>query len=242
MSRSQSATGRRSNRAKRSNRRSQRGLSNEAKVLLGIGLTLAIGAVVFFVLVVPSSSPAPVGRSGEPRNAAILVREDSYRQGPPDAKVTLVEFLDPECEACRVMYPVVERIRREYGDRILFVVRYFPLHRNSVLAVKATEAAGRQGKYEAMYSTLFENQPAWGEKSEPQTQLFLGYARSIGLDMDQFQRDLNDTTIEDKVNRDRDDGVAVGVRGTPTFFVNGTIVGNVMPYEQLKSKIDAALK
>jgi protein-disulfide isomerase len=175
-------------------------------------------------------------------NPAILVREDSYRQGSPDAKVTLVEFLDPECEACRAVYPTVERIRKEYGDRIQFVIRYFPLHRNSVLAVQAIEAAGRQGKYEAMYSTLFENQPAWGEKSEPQTQLFLEYARSIGLDMEQFQRDLRDTSFADKANRDKADGTAAGVRGTPTSFINGTNAGNVMSYDQFKSKIDAALR
>ena len=239
MSSVKGAPERRSNRAKR---RSKRGLSNEAKVLLAIGIALAFGAVAFLVLNGPSSSSSSSAQSGKPQDTAILVREDSYRQGPPDAKVTLVEFLDPECEACGAMYPVVERIRKEYGDRIRFVIRYFPLHGNSVLAVKAMEAAGRQGKYEAMYSTLFEKQSEWGEQSEPQTQLILGYARSIGLDMEQFQRDLNDTTFEGKANRDKADGIAVGVKGTPTFFVNGTLAGSVMPYEQLKSKIDAALK
>lgn len=239
MSRSLSATDKR---PRRTNRRSSRRLSSEAKTLLGIGFVLALGVVLFFVLIRPSMSPPPSAQTGKPQDASILVRDDSYRQGPADAKVTLVEFLDPECEACGAMYPVVERIRQEYGDQIQLVVRYFPLHKNSVLAVQAMEAAGRQGKYEAMYSMLFENQPAWGEKPEPQTQLFLGYARSIGLDMERFQRDLNDATVANKANRDKADGTAAGVRGTPTFFINGTNAGSVMPYEQLKSKIDAALR
>jgi protein-disulfide isomerase len=201
-----------------------------------------VGAAMLLVLTARSSSPAPVAQAGQPQSSSLLVREDSYRQGPPDAKVTLVEFLDPECAACRAVHPTVERIRKEYGDRILFVVRYFPLHKNSVLAMRATEAAGRQGKYDAMQTLLYETQPSWGEKSEPQTSAFLAYARSLGLDMDQFQRDLADTTIDDKINRDRADGTAAGVRGTPTFFINGTIAGNVMPYEQFKSKLDAALR
>ena len=239
MSRSPTATEKRSNRAKR---RSKKGLSSEAKVLIAVGIVLAFGAVAFLVLNGPSASSSSSAQSAKPQDAAILVREDSYRQGPADAKVTLVEFLDPECEACRAMYPTVERIRKEYDGRIQFVIRYFPLHKNSVLAVQAMEAAGRQGQYEAMYSTLFEKQQEWGEKAEPQTPLILEYARSISLDMEQFQRDLNDATFEAKANRDKADGIAVGVKGTPTFFINGTNAGSVMPYEQLKSKIDAALR
>ena len=242
MSSPQTATARRARREKRASRRAQRGLSREAKVLITIGIVLAFGAVAFLVLNGPSASSSNSAQSAKPQGAAVLVREDSYRQGPADAKVTLVEFLDPECEACGAMYPIVEQIRKEYGDRIQFVIRYFPLHTNSVLAVQAIEAAGRQDKYEAMYSTLFQNQSAWGEKREPQPQLFLEYARSIGLDMDQFQRDFNDTSLADKANRDKADGVAAGVKGTPTFFINGANAGSMMSYDQLKSKIDAALR
>ena len=236
MSRSESTKARRANRGKG---RSRKRLSTEAKTLLIIGVVLAVGAALFLALTAPSS---PSAASGQPQSAALLVREDSYRQGPSDARVTLVEFLDPECEACRAMYPTVERIRQEYGNRIRFVVRYFPLHKNSVLAAKATEAAGRQGKYEAMYSMLFENQQTWGEKSEPQTQLFLEYAGSIGLDMERFQRDLDDAALDAKINRDKADGISAGVKGTPTFFVNGVNAGSVMSYEQMKSRLDAALR
>ena len=238
MSQAGSVKNQRKSRAKR---RKQRGLSGEAKTLLAIGIILAVGAAVFLVLVVPSSSSS-VGQSASGKSAAVLVREDSWQQGPPDAKVTLVEFLDYECEACRALYPTIERIRTEYGDRVNFVVRYFPLHKNSVLASKAAEAAGRQGKYWEMYAMLFENQPAWGEKSEPQTQIFVGYAQSLGLDMERFTADLNDPALEAKVSRDRADGVAAGVQGTPTLIINGVIAGNVLSYSQLKAKLDAALK
>lgn len=209
-------------------------------MLVYIGLGLAFAAALFFVIVRPSMTGAP--RTGQPQRAEALVREDSFRWGPPDAKVTLVEFLDYECPSCAAMYPTVDRIRQEYGDRIQVVVRYFPLHGNSVLAFKAAEAAGRQGKYEAMYSTLFQQQRAWGGKSTPPTDIFVGYASSLGLDVEQFRRDLADPALDEKVRRDQADGVAVGVNGTPTFFVNGLQVANVGSYEQLKGRIDAGLR
>lgn len=224
------------------------GLSKEAKILLGIGALLVAGAAFLFATANPSSPsgepPASSNASAglDTGGAGQLVREDSYRLETAGSKVTLVEFLDLECEACGAMYPTVKRILDEYGDRMTFVVRYFPLHRNSVLAAKAAEAAGRQGKYWEMYALLFESQSAWGEKSQPQTDTFLRYAQSLALDMERFRADLNDPSLDAKVSRDKSDGTAAGVKGTPTFFVNGVQIGSVMSYEQMKSRLDAALR
>jgi protein-disulfide isomerase len=229
-------------RSQRQKKRDQPRLSNQARILIAIGIVLAVGAGVVLLLSSRPSSPAAGSQSGQSPDPLVLMRDDSPRLGPENAPVTVVEFLDFECEACGAMYPVVERVRREYGDRMSLVVRYLSLHRNSTLAARAAEAAGRQGKYEAMYSMLFQNQQAWGGKPEPPTELFLEYARSLGLDMEQFPRDMQDPALEAKVNRDRADATAAGVRGTPTFFVNGTLVGSVMTYAQLKAAIDAALR
>ena len=89
---------------------------------------------------------------------------------------------------------------------------------------------------------LFENQPEWGEKSSPQTELFVSYADALGLDVERFRQDLQNPAFVDKVERDRNDGVAAGVRGTPTFFLNGKLIGNVMDYEELKAQLDTALE
>ena len=217
--------------------------SRELKVLGGLGAILAV--IAAGVLLLGGGSSTPDGDVDSPAVATgggELVRDDSYRLDAPGATVTLVEFLDPECEACGAMYPVVSRILAEYEGRLTFVVRYFPLHNNSVLAAKAYEAAGRQGKYWEMYAILFQNQEAWGEKREPQTNLFVQYAQTLGLDVTRFRSDLNDPALEAKVNRDRADGTALGVRGTPTFFINGQLAGSVMTYQDLKAKIDAALR
>lgn len=152
----------------------------------------------------------------------------------------MVEFLDPECESCRAAYPVVKELLDEYPDDLRLVVRYFPLHGNSVLAAQATEAAGEQGKYAEMQAILFERQPEWGEKRESQADLFVQYARELGLDMDKFTGALDNPAYREKVERDRADGVALGVTGTPTFFVNGQWIAQPS-YNALKSAIDRAL-
>lgn len=153
-----------------------------------------------------------------------LIRSDSPTLGNEDAAVTLVEFLDPECESCRAAYPAIKQIMADYDGRVRLVVRYFPLHRNSALAAAATEAAGEQGQYWEMQNLLFERQPEWGEKQTPQTELFIRYAEELGLDIEQFTVALENPAAYEKIERDRLDGMALEVRGTPTFFVNGVLV------------------
>ena len=170
-----------------------------------------------------------------------LVRDDSPVLGPAEAPVTIVEFLDPECESCRAAYPVVKELLDEYPDELRLVVRYFPLHGNSVLAAQATEAAGEQGKYAEMQAILFERQPEWGEKQDSQEDLFIEYAGELGLDVGKFTAALDNPDYREKVNRDRADGIALGVTGTPTFFVNGQWITQPS-YDALKSAIDQALE
>jgi protein-disulfide isomerase len=220
---------------KRTSRTDDRGpgrrwwLTREVQVLGLLAAVIAAAMVVFTFLVNPEAEPQPVVAKGvETPSASRLIRDDSPQEGPVDARVTLVEFLDPECEACGAMFPIVERIRVEYAGKIRFVVRYFPLHRNSVLAAKAMEAAGRQGRYWEMYSLVFQNQGVWGEKAQPQTEIFMGFGRSLGLDMVAFERDLNDSILDRKIQLDQSDGRTLGVEGTPTFFLNGSLLGSMM--------------
>lgn len=222
------------------------GLSREAKVLLMLGAPVVLLAAVVMIVVtrsgsddagggLPSSSSASSGQQ-----QGILVREDSPVWGTADAPVTIVEFLDPECEACRAAYPGIKRLLGEYEGKVRLVVHYFPLHRNSILAAQATEAAGEQGKYWEMQELLFNTQPEWGEKDTAQTERFIEYARGLGLDVDQFTAVVQSGKYAAKVERDRLDGAALAVRGTPTVFVNGRPVRD-FGYAGLKSAIDAAL-
>ena len=174
---------------------------------------------------------------------AEVVRASSHRLGEvaDDGKVTFVEFLDFECEACRAAHPAVEDLRETYGDRMTFVVRYMPLHGNSEAASRAAEAAADQGKFEEMYDRLFETQPEWGEQQSSQEDVFFGFAEDLDLDMDRFREVYDDPATIERVRRDKADGEALGVTGTPTFFLDGNKL-EVSNFEELIAAIDAAVE
>lgn len=196
---------------------------------------IGIPALVLLVLV------AAAALGGSKPAADFLVRDDSPTLGRADAPVTLVEFLDPECEACRAFQPFTKQILADYGDKLRLVVRYVPGHANSTLAVLALEAARKQSedKYWALLDLLYERQPEWGEQQEPQTEAFLKAAADVGLDTAAIQAAMTagDTTMLD---RDLADARKAGIHGTPEFFVNGAIVEAKSP-DELRAAIDAAL-
>ncbi|MDQ3253035.1 MAG: DsbA family protein [Acidobacteriota bacterium] len=182
-----------------------------------------------------------------------LVRPDSPTLGPADAPVTLVEFLDPECESCRAFSPVIKQLLEEYDGKLRFVVRYMPLHPNSRLAASFTEAAGEQGKYWEMQEIMFRRQPEWGERhghvpqtgasaqQEPPAVLFERYAAEIGLDVEKLRNAVAQNRFASKIERDLKDGQSLGVSKTPTFFVNGRQLMRFSK-EALKSLIDEELE
>ncbi len=207
---------------------------------LRISLTLvaaAIVAVVTFANLGGDDAAEDAGGTRQDR----LVRPDSQRLSvADDGDVTLVEFLDFECEACRAAHPAVEELRETYDGRVSFVVRYMPLHNNSEAAARAAEAAAAQGQFEEMYDLLFETQPQWGEQSTPQTDVFFGFAEDLGLDMDEFRRVYDDPATIEKVRRDQADGEALGVTGTPTFFLNGDML-EIASFADLVADIEEEL-
>jgi len=161
--------------------------------------------------------------------AGVLVRPDSATLGPVDAQVTLVEFYDPECESCASIAPVVKKILKDYEGRIRLVARYVPLHPNSITAANFTEAAAEQGKYWEAQDLLFKKQPEWGTKhgappdpsAPPINVLFDKYAKELGIDMEKASRAIQERRFDAKIAQDKKDGQSLGVRKTPTFFVNG---------------------
>lgn len=134
-------------------------------------------------------------------------------------QIELIEYGDYECSHCAAAYPIVKRIQKEMGDKLLFVFRNFPLqnvHPNAYLAALASEAAAEQGKFWEMHDYIFEN---------PQSLYITDLsemAENIGLDVHKFMSDVeNKQQLKDKVEGDFDSGVRSGVNGTPTFYING---------------------
>ncbi|MFI2563525.1 DsbA family protein [Paenarthrobacter sp. NPDC018779] len=204
-----------------------------------IAAVVAAGVIWFAVFTATKPAPAPVVA---PAGGGQLVREDSHRvTAPVTEKAQLVEFLDFECEACRAAHPLVEELKKEYGDRITFVHRYFPLpgHRNSGTSALAVEAAAQQGKYEQMVNRMFETQAQWGEKQDSQAALFRSYAQELGLDMARYDADVADEKTRERIRKDVSDGTALGVTGTPTFFLNGKQL-TLNSEEQFRQLLDDA--
>ena len=140
-------------------------------------------------------------------------------QGNEQAKITLVEYGDYQCPHCSKVHPILKEIQSTFEDKILFVFRNFPLqesHRYANIAAQAAEAAGRQGKFWEMHDAILENQQYLNED-------YLDtLAEKLGLDMEQFEYDLNAEEISNKVENDFESGMRSGVNGTPSFFINGT--------------------
>lgn len=209
-----------------------------------IALAFSAVAIAFFggaIAYQAITAPEPVDAT---ERKSIVARDDSHRLGTADdGKVTLVEFLDFECEACRAAYPFIEQLRQQYDGRVTFIARYFPIpsHRNVLNAAYAVESAARQGKFGQMYKRMYDTQSEWGESQDSKAVLFRTYAEELGLDMSRFDNDVKSAEVAARVQKDVDDGTKLGVSGTPTFFLNGK---RFIPTsaEEFVQAIDEALK
>lgn len=216
-------------------------LNPRVLLTLLVVVVAAVGTAVF--LSVRDAGSTASTESAAP-SAGLTVRENSHRlNSVPGSDVYFVEFLDFECEGCRAVYPAIEQLRAEYGDRVNFVLRYFPLssHFNAQRAARAVEAAAQQGQLEAMYQKMYETQPEWGEQQVPADEVFRGFAEQLGLDMGAFDAAYNDPATLERVQLDVADGDALGVQGTPAFFLNGERL-EPRSYEDLTAALETALR
>ncbi len=206
-------------------------MSREIKILGAIIVAIVVLALIGSSLYRTSTETVRNSNSSalSPAENEALVREDSYKLGSADAKVTIVEFLDPECEACARFHPIMKKVLKDYDGKVRLVVRYMPLHPNSLSAATFMEAAGEQGKYWEAQDLLFEKQSEWGTKhgqpaNAPKadiTALFKGYADELNLDKDKINKVFAGNSFAAKIERDKKDGESLHVQQTPTIFVNG---------------------
>ncbi len=172
----------------------------------------------------------------------VTVSESDRSIGPNDAPLTLVEYSDFQCPACATYYPLINQIKKEYEGKLRLVFRHFPLpmHPHAPIASRAAEAANRQGKFWEMHDKLFENQTTWSGQKDPKS-TFVSYAKDLQLDMAQFEKDFADSSLDTFVNQSYAEGTRLGVRATPSFFLNGEKIPNPRSIEDFKTLLDAAL-
>ena len=171
---------------------------------------------------------------------ALLVRPHAQTAGPADAKVHIVEFLDPACETCSSFYPFVKRMMAANPGKIRVSVRYAPFHKGSVEVVKILEAARKQGKYWETLEALLATQSRWSPNHSPQLDLVWGQLGGLGLDLTRVRQDMYDPDIARIVELDIADARALKVTQTPEFFVNGKPMPS-FGYEQLTTLVSDAL-
>ena len=153
--------------------------------------------------------------------SANLVRPHSPIFGSESAKVTIVEFLDPACETCGAMAPLVKSLVTASFGQVRLVVRYAPLHQGSDQIVRILEAARLQGKYWQALDAVLASQSMWASHDNPRPELVWNIIGNVGVDIAQAKADLQNPKITEALRLDREDLVALKVTKTPEFFVNG---------------------
>jgi protein-disulfide isomerase len=167
-----------------------------------------------------------------------------HARGGENASVTLEEFSDFQCPACGGLDPGLRKISKDYGDRVRWVFRNFPLamHKYSFIAARAAEAGGAQGKFWEMHDAIYDHQDEWKDAPEPRD-FFNTYAAQLGLNVEKFKADLERQDLADRIKQDYDRGISLNVRGTPTIYINGReLMPGKLPTEQdIRRELDAAL-
>ncbi|NGZ07355.1 MAG: thioredoxin domain-containing protein [Magnetococcales bacterium] len=197
--------------------------------------------LIFAILVVQFQNQ----RSAQQAGAVAGHRESLERagapvKGSPDAKVTIVEFLDPACETCREFYPLVTQLIERYPGKVKVMVRYAPLHQGSDQVVRMLEAAHRQGRFWQALERLFATQHQWVVAHVSQPMRALPLLTALDLDQKRFADDINRPEVMQAVEQDQRDGQRLNVRATPEFFVNGRPMPS-FGYEQLNQLVAEAV-
>lgn len=169
-------------------------------------------------------------------NAATFVREYSQVLGSDDAKVYIVEFMDPACETCAAFAPFIKQMMAANPGKIKLVLRYAPFHDGADYFVTILEASKKQGKYWETLDIMFKSQPYWASHSNPQPQLIWQFLPHAGLDIAQLKKDMNDPAIAKRIEQDLADAKTLNVHKTPGYFVNGKPL-QTFGYQQLQELI-----
>jgi len=197
-----------------------------------------MGTPAFYYLSHHGELPSTVLAASEAVIRERLIRSDSHVSGNSKAPVTIVEFGDFQCPACGREQEVVREIRRKYGDQIRWVFRQFPiasLHEHAEAAAVASECAADQGKFWEAVDEFYDHQ------ADLSNEALKRYAAELGLDIGRFNQCLSNRATLARVRLDLDDAHAVGVRGTPTFFINQRAIDKPPTMKELAQLIDQAL-
>lgn len=182
-----------------------------------------------------------VARLASEGNAA-FTPVDSPSMGPMMARVQVMEFFDPACEACRAFYPYVKELMNSNQGKLRLTLRYAAFHQGSDYVIKVLEAARMQGQdiYWKSLEAILQAQPVWADHGRPQPQKVWDFLGGTGLDIERARRDMDDPRIAALMKADSEAIVTLNVRQTPTFFINGKPLAN-FGEKGLKEQVEAEI-
>lgn len=215
-------------------------MNTETKFFIGIGIiTLVVVVAGAILLSKQSSSQQQTQEENQTVDQAELIANAQHTIGNPTAVVTVVEFADLQCPACRAANPILNQVLKTYPNDVYYVFRHYPLsiHKNARKAAQAAEAAAKQGKFFEISDKLFTNQPDWQDSGNPE-EFFEKYASELGLDLEKFKTDSN--AGSDAIDSDFALGNKYNVQSTPTFFINGQRQPGVVELTQFEQIINSA--
>lgn len=175
-------------------------------------------------------------------NASTFIRDHSATLGSSDAKVFLVEFMDPACETCAAFSPLVKQIMEANPGKIKLVLRYAPFHEGADYFVKILEASKKQRKYWETLDVMFKSQPYWTSYHKALPEKIWPIMANAGLDIDKLKKDMKDPAYDKLIEQDLADAKTLNVRKTPGYFVNGkplVTFGRQQLYDLIQSEINA---
>ena len=244
---------------------SEQNSQKKSSFILGLVSGIAIISVIGFIVLLANNSDREeneTGKTGEentvvkepeknppaqPAAGKVTINANDHIRGDKNALVTLVEFSDFQCPFCKRFNPTMERVMDEYKGKVRWIYRHFPLgfHKNAQKSAEASECAGEQGKFWEYLDKAFENSQADGTGLN--TDDLKKYAKELGLDINKFDSCLSSGKFAGKVKSDMASGQAAGVNGTPGTVIidkdgNTQLIRGALPFEQVKAKIDAALR
>lgn len=202
-----------------------------------IAVAVFAGGAALYTRSGPATAPGLTVMGGQAETPAVapegspLVRPHSPVLGEANAPVTIVEFFDPACEACRAMYPRVKATMAQHPGQVRLVLRYTPFHSGSEDAIRILEAARAQGRLEPVLEALLEKQQEWAGHDAPSTARAWEIAAEAGLDLKAGQNQAVAPSVDALLQQDVADVRAMNIRSTPTFFVNGKTLQRFGPAE-----------
>ena len=207
-----------------SKKNQSRQVKEENRISRGTFIAAAVGILVIAVVAATfmnvTDNTQPVQEEATARQAA-LASEHAPTLGDADAKVHIVEFLDPACETCALFFPMVKQWMAEVPGEIRLSVRHVAFHSGSDYAVKVLEASRKQGKYWETLEALLAAQQQWTQHHAVQPDKIGPVIAGVGLDMEQLMADMNSIEVMARMEQDKKDSILLKVGKTPDYFVNG---------------------